>query len=148
MQNFLLQKLFLGPSWCYLDSFSVRRNRRRRRFCPIFKVFWLLANPSGQHITPHLCLRNCRKSFCYPVSYWSAMMASSRRCRRCMMDRFWFWKGLYIFSRFALDPGLKPSQHIVSSTVIPPRMCSPPSHRAGAVRRTPPSRCHTLQPRF
>jgi hypothetical protein len=143
MRNFLLQKLFLDLSWYYLGSFSVRRSRRRRRFCLSFRVSWPLALLSRQLIMPHLCLQNCQRSFCCPVLCWSATTACSRRCRRCMMGRFWFWKGLYIFSRFRLGPGSKQSQLTASNLATPHEMYRPPNRRAEVVRRTPPrGRCH------
>jgi len=87
MENFPLQKRFSVPSWFFQGSSSVRRSRRRRPFCLIFKVFWLPAPLSKQRTIPHLCLQKSQKSSCYHVMCWSATTASSRRCRRCMMGR-------------------------------------------------------------
>ena len=151
-QIFPLRRLFLVHSWFCQGSFFPHQSRRRHHSSRIFKAFWLVAPPFRQLITPHHHPHPFQRISCWPVMCWSATTPSSRRCRRCMMGRFWFWKGLYIFSRFRLVPGLKQSQLIASSLATPHRMCRPLNGRTEVIRQMPPScQCHAsllaFQPR-
>ncbi len=143
MLNFHHQKRFLALSWFYLGNFYPHQSRRRRRFFVTFRASWLAALLFRRPITPHHHPQPFQRiCFCL-VMCWSAMMLSSRRCRRFMTGRFWLLRGLYIFSksRWVLRSKLFP--HIASSPAMPHRMCRPPCRRAEVVRRTPPrGQCH------
>ncbi len=136
MPNFHHQKRFLVLSWFCLVSFYLHQSRRR--FFETFRVSWpaalLFRRPITTHHHPQPFQMIC---FCL-VLCWSAMMPSSRRCRRFMMGRFWLLRGLYIFSKSRWVPRSKLFPHIASSLAMPHRMCRPPSRRAEVIHRTPP----------
>jgi hypothetical protein len=74
------------------ETLNNRRHRRRRT------------------TTTALVRSHCQKSYSSPGSSWFAAMEPSRRSLPCTTVRTWFWKGLYVFSKFRWEPGKTPFQ--------------------------------------
>jgi hypothetical protein len=139
VQNFHHQRRFLVLSEYCLVNFCPHPSRRHRHSFKIFKGFWPAALLSLPLITPpqhrHLSQRIC----CCLASFWSAMMAYSHHCRRCMMVHSLLLRGRCIFSNFRWEQRSKQFPLTASSPATPRRTRRPRSRPAEVVRRTPPN---------